>query len=249
MSVTSREELKEYCLRKLGYPVVEINVDDQQVEDRIDDAIEHFTEYHFDGVETRYLKHQIVADDITNGYLDMDQVDPSVVSVVRAFQFGSGAAGNFLGVKYQMAFNDFYGLRGGGTIQYYDQVMRHMQMISDYLTPEKKIRFNRVTNKLFLDMDWSESVTVGDYLMFECYVTVDGETYKELYNDRFLKEYSAALIKRQWGSNLSKFEGMQLPGGVQFNGQQMFQDAQEEIRRLEDEMSLKYELPPDFMTG
>ena len=122
-------------------------------------------------------------------------------------------------------------------------------MISDYLTPEKKIRFNRVTNKLFLDMDWSESVTVGDYLMFECYVAVDGETYKELYNNRFLKEYSAALIKRQWGSNLSKFEGMQLPGGVQFNGQQMFQDAQEEIRRLEDEMSLKYELPPDFMTG
>lgn len=247
--VSSRQDLKDYCFRRLGYPVVEINVDDAQVEDRIDDAIELFTEYHFDGVEPQYLKHQITQEDIDNQYLNMDLVDERVVSVTRCFQFGQNTSGNLFNVKYQIALNDFYGLRNPVSLQNYDITMRHLEMLEDILTPEKKVRFNRVTNRLYLDMKWDEEVNVGDWLVFDSYVAVNPEVFREFYNDRFLKEYATVLIKKQWATNLSKFEGLQLPGGVQFNAQQMMSEANEEKNRLEEEMSLKYELPPDFMTG
>lgn len=248
-TVSSRQDLKDYCFRRLGYPVVEINVDDAQVEDRIDDAIELFTEYHFDGVEPQYLKHEITQEDIDNQYLNMDLVDERIVSVVRCFQFGQNTSGNLFNVKYQIALNDFYGLRNPVSLQNYDMTMRHLEMLEDILTPEKKVRFNRVTNRLYLDMKWDEEVNVGDWLVFESYVAVNPEVFREFYNDRFLKEYATVLIKKQWATNLSKFEGLQLPGGVQFNAQQMMSEANEEKNRLEEELSLKYELPPDFMTG
>jgi len=247
--VSSRQDLKDYCFRRLGYPVVEINVDDAQVEDRIDDAIELFTEYHFDGVEPQYIKHQITQEDIDNQYLNMDLVDERVVSVVRCFQFGQNTSANLFNVKYQIALNDFYGLRNPVSLQNYDMTMRHLEMLEDILTPEKKVRFNRVTNRLYLDMKWDEEVNVGDWLVFESYVAVNPEVFREFYNDRFLKEYATVVIKKQWATNLSKFEGLQLPGGVQFNAQQMLSEANEEKSRLEEELSLKYELPPDFMTG
>ena len=249
--VSSREDLKQYCLRRLGYPVVEINVDDEQLEDRLDDAIQYLTEYHFDGVEPQYLKHQVTQTDIDNGYLDMDQVDTRVVSVVRAFQFGAGQSnsGNLFSVKYQIALNDFYGLRNPVSIMNYDLTKRHLAMLEDILTPEKHVRFNRVTNRLYLDMNWEEEINVGQYLMFEAYVAVDPETYKEFYKDHVLKRYATAKIKYQWGSNLTKFNGMQLPGGVTFNGEQILADAREEIQRLEDDMISSYSLPVHDMTG
>jgi len=246
---SSRQNLKDYALRRLGYPVIEINVDDSQVEDRVDDALQFFAEYHFDGVEKMFYKHEITSTDVTNGYIDMDSVDSSIISVTRMFQFSESTV-NMFDIRYQMALNDFYGLRSGlSNLAYYDQIKRHLSLIQQTLDPEKQIRFSRVTNRLYGDFDWSEDTDAGEYLMLEAYTTLDAETYTEIYNDRLLKQYVTALIKRQWGANLSKFENVQLPGGVSFNGTQLFEQAQQEIEKIEDEVQLKYELPPHFMTG
>ena len=149
-----------------------------------------------------------------------------------------------------MALNDFYGLRSGlSNISYYDSIKRHLSLIQQTLDPEKQIRFSRVTNRLYGDFNWSEDANAGEYLMVEAYTILDPETYTEIYNDRLLKQYVTALIKRQWGANLSKFENVQLPGGVSFNGTQIYEQAQQEIEKIEDEVQLRYELPPHFMTG
>lgn len=245
----SRQQIKDYALRRLGAPVIEINVDDSQVEDRIDDALQFFAEYHFDGVEKMFYKHQVTSDDITNGYIDMNNVDSSIISVTRLFQFSDSTI-NMFDIRYQMALSDFYGLRSGlSNIAYYDSIKRHLSLIQQTLDPEKNIRFSRVTNRLYVDMNWSEDIDAGEYLMVEAYTVLDPETYNEIYNDRLLKQYSTALIKRQWGANLSKFENVQLPGGVSFNGTQLFEQAQQEIEKIEDEVQLRYELPPNFITG
>ena len=243
---TSRATLKEYALRRLGAPVIEINVDDAQLEDRIDDALQFFAEYHFDGVEKTYLKHVVTQDDIDNEYIT---VDDSVISVTKLFQFSEGTI-NLFDVRYQMALNDFYGLRNPNqSMVQYDITKRHLSLIQDILSPEKSIRFSRVTNRLKVDMDWSEEVTVGDYLVAEAYAVLDPETFTEIYNDRLLKRYVTELFRRQWGSNLSKFEGIQLPGGVSFNGREIMERAQAEIDKIEENVQLMYELPPDFMVG
>ena len=248
-SPTSRQTLKDYALRRLGSPVVQINVDDSQIEDRLDDALQFFAEYHFDGVEKFYFKHQVTDTDITNGYIDMDGVDDSVISVVRLFQFSDSTV-NMFDVRYQIALHDFYGLRTGiSNIAYYDNVKRHLAMLQQILDPEKAIRFSRVTNRLHVDMDWSEEVNAGDFLVIEAYAVLNPDTYPEIYNDRLLKQYFTAQVKRQWGSNLSKFENITLPGGVQFNGSQIYDQAQQEIEKIEEEVQLKYELPPNFMVG
>lgn len=245
----SRQQLKDYAFRRLGFPVIEINVDDSQVEDRLDDSLQFFAEYHFDGVEKMFYKHQVTADDITNGYIDMDNVDSSIISVTRLFQFSDSTI-NMFDIRYQMALNDFYGLRSGlSNIAYYDSIKRHLSLIQQTLDPEKNIRFSRVTNRLHVDMDWSEDIEVGEFLAVEAYTVLDPETYTEIYNDRLLKQYITAQIKRQWGANLSKFENIQLPGGVSFNGTQIFEQAQQEIEKIEDEVQLRYELPPNFITG
>lgn len=243
---TSRATLKDYALRRLGAPVIEINVDDAQLEDRIDDALQFFAEYHFDGVERTYLKHQITQTDIDNEYIT---VDDSVISVTKLFQFSEGTV-NLFDVRYQMALNDFYGLRNPNqSLMHYDITKRHLSLVQDILSPEKMIRFSRVTNQLKVDMKWSEDATVGDYLVAEAYIVLDPETYPEIYKDRMLKRYVTATFKRQWGSNLSKFDGIQLPGGVQFNGRELMEQAQTEIDKLEDQVQEMYELPPEFTVG
>ena len=211
---TSRATLKEYALRRLGSPVIEINVDDSQLEDRIDDALQFFAEYHFDGVEKTYLKHIITDADVTNEYITLDD---SVISVIKLFQFSEGTV-NMFDIRYQMALNDFYGLRNPTqSLVNYSITQNHLSLIQDILSPEKSIRFSRVTNQLKIDTAWSE-LTVGDYIIAEAYAVLNPETYPEIYKDRMLKRYVTALFKRQWASNLSKFEGVQLPGGVTFNG-------------------------------
>jgi len=254
---SSREELKQYALRQLGSPVIQINVEDSQLEDRIDDAIQFFAEYHFDGVERRYYRYQITqedmdraaADPLNGGYIPLDGVDPNIISVIRLFQFSESTL-NMFDVRYQMALNDFYGIRTGlGTLSNYDMTKRHLSMIQQMLDPEKMIRFSRVTNKLYIDMNWAEDVTVNSYLVFECYATIDPTQNTEIYNDRLLKKYLTALFKKQWGQNLSKFDSIQLPGGVSFNGSQIYDQATQEIEKIEEDMQLKYELPIDFMTG
>lgn len=245
----TRQQLKDYALRRLGDPVIEINVDDSQVEDRLDDALQFFAEYHFDGVQKQFYKHQLTADDMTNEYIDMNQVDSSVISVTRIFEQGNNSV-NMFDVRYQMALNDFYGVRTGmGNMAQYDITKRHLALIQQMLDPEKAVRFSRVTNKLLIDTDWSEQFTAGDFVVIEAYSILDPNTYTEIYNDRLLKEYVTSLIKRQWGMNLSKFQNITLPGGLSYNGAELYSQGQEEITKIEEEVQLKYELPPDFMVG
>ena len=256
-SPANRQQLKDYILRTLGAPVVEINVDDQQLEDRLDDALQFFAEYHFDGVERRYYRYQITEDDmaraaadpLNGGYIPLDGVDPNIISIISLYQF-SEMSSNLFDVRYQMALNDFYGIRSGSaTMAHYDITKRHLSLIQQLLDPEKMIRFSRVTNRLYIDMNWEEDVSAGSWLVFECYATINPEEFLEIYNDRLLKKYATALVKRQWGMNLSKFENIQLPGGLNFNGSQIYEQANTEVEKIEEEMQLRYELPIDFMTG
>jgi hypothetical protein len=270
---STREQLKDYCLRRLGYPVVQINVDDSQIEDRVDDALQFFAEYHFDGVERVYLRKQVTQQDIERGYIDLTQptlaatddgieikaapaLDPdgnSIISVIRCFQLFDTLGGlGMFDAKYQIALNDLYGLRTntyGDSLIGYNITRSHMQMLQDMLTPEKMIEFSRVTNRIYVETNWSEKMTKGDYLVFEAYKILDPSLYPEIYNDRLLKMYLTALIKQQWGLNLSKFSGMSLPGGVSFNGANMASEAKSEVEKIENEIQAKYELPPQGFIG
>ena len=241
----SRQELKDYALRRLGSPVIDINVEDLQLEDRLDDALQFFAEYHFDGVERVYNKHLITATDITNGYIE---VPDGVMSIIKTYRFDEGTT-NMFDVRYQMALNDFFDLSGNGSVQEYALTRSYINMLNDMLNPERMIRFHRVTNRLYIDMKWSEIVGEGEYIVYEGWKILDPDTYTEIYDDRLLKEYVTALIKRQWGQNLSKFDNIQLPGGVTFNGGEIYSQADEEVKKIEEEVELKYELPTDFFTG
>jgi len=244
--VTSRQGLKEYCLRNLGAPVIEINVDDDQIEDRIDDAFQFYREYHYDAVETVYLKHQMTAQNIANQYIE---VPDTVVGVQRILPFSNKSDGtNIFSIRYQILINDLYSLMSTNLIYYY-QVKQELELINQVLVGVKPVRFNRHMNRLYIDMDWSGDVNVGDYIIVECYRILDPETYRDVYNDMFLKRYCTALIKRQWGLNLKKFVGVQLPGGVTLNADQIYQDAMDEILKIETEMQLRFELPVDMFTG
>jgi hypothetical protein len=244
--VTSREGLKDYCLRNLGAPVIEINVDDAQVEDRIDDAFQFYREYHYDAVEMVYLKHQMTAQDLTNQYIE---VPDTVVGVQRILPFSNKSDGtNIFSIRYQILINDLYSLMSTNLIYYY-QVKQELELINQVLVGVKPVRFNRHMNRLYIDMDWGADANVGDYIIVECYRILDPETYRDVYNDMFLKRYCTALIKRQWGLNLKKFVGVQLPGGVTLNADQIYQDAIDEILKIETEMQLRFELPVDMFTG
>tara|TARA_R100001163_G_C5063854_1_gene201259 strand:+ start:856 stop:1662 length:807 start_codon:yes stop_codon:yes gene_type:complete len=265
--LSSRDDIIDYALRKLGHPVTEINVDRQQCEDRLDDALELFQERHFDGAEKAFFSHKITEDDIANGYISTNDLGPingpagdaptgkDILSVVSVFQFGDFSNINLFDVRYQMALTDYFGInRGLGMnaslgLASYDSTKRHIGLIQDFFQPQRRIRFNKVSNRLHVDMDWSREVTSSEYLMVEAYVALNPNIFTEIFNDRLLKEYIVALIKRQWGQNLSKFEGVQLPGGVSLRGDAIMSEAVEEIRQIEEKFQLEYEEPIDFMTG
>ena len=260
---TTREELKQYALRKLGAPVIEINVDDAQLEDSLDDALQMFNEYHFDGTERALFKYEITQTDIDNGFIDTDtigvtgpndypQVESSteIISVTKVFQFDEGGAGtNMFSVRYQAALQDIYGMRSMGDMSNYYITQSYITLLSDFLSPEKQIRFNRVTNRLYLDMNWSETVKVGDFIVVDAYVSLNPDTYSEIFNDILLKKYVTASFRKQWGMNLIKYQGINLPGNVQCDGQALISQGNEEMERIEDTLQDKYELPPDFFTG
>jgi len=244
----TRQQLKDYALRRLGSPVIDINVDDSQLEDRLDDALQFFADYHYDGAEKLYLAHAVTQDDINNGYIDISAIDDSVLSVSNVFNF-SNRSSNMFDMQYQMALNDWYGWHSGGTMTNYMLIRQNMALIQQMLDPSKSFRFTRSTMRLYLDMNWDKETEVGEFLAFEVWATIDPEIHVKIYQDRLLKKYTTALFKRQWGSNLSKFENIQLPGGVSFNGQQIFDQANEEVEKLEEEMQLKFEEPPGFILG
>jgi hypothetical protein len=245
MAVTSREEFKEYCLRKLGKPVIEINVDDDQVEDRIDEALKYYWDYHFDGTEKVYYKHLVTASDISNKYITLPE---NIIGAVRIFDIGNYmSVNNIFNIRYQIALNDLYTLTYQSMVPYY-MAFQHIQMLEQLLVGQQPIRFNRHTDKLYIDVDWTKIVE-GYYLVIEAYQVVDPETYSDVWSDRWLQRYATQLIKKQWGSNLTKFNGVQLPGGITFNGTQIYNDAHEEIDKLEAEMINSYSLPVADMIG
>ena len=322
MAITTRQELKDYCLRRLGYPVIEINVDDDQVEDRVQDAIDYWNEYHFDGVERVYLKAQVEASEVRLSTIFASQftldetitgatsgatakvyavktssilkvrtvrgtfvngetitggtsgfsttlhnslaytekswtsgdfaVTDAVTGVIRVLPFGdagsSRASTNIFDVVYQFRLNDMYNLLSSDVI-YYQQVKQHLQLLDDMFAGSRTFTFNRKKDVIHLDVDMDTTFAEEDFVVFEVYRALDPETYTEIYNDMFLRRYVTALIKRQWGENMKKFGGMQLPGGVTLNGQVIFDEALAEINELEREMQTRYELPVDFMVG
>lgn len=244
---TSREELKQYCLRRLGSPVIDINVDDEQLEDRIDDALKYYQDYHFDGTEHIYLKHQITADDISNQYITIPEL---VIGVVRVFDIGDSVnSSNLFNIRYQIHLNDLFDFTSTTYVPYVT-AMRHVEQLEEIFVGKQPIRFNRHKNRLHIDLDWTGGdVNVGEYIIIEAYRILDPNTYTDVYGDWWLRQYTTALFKRQWGDNLKKFEGMQLPGGMTFNGQNIYNEAIEEILRLEQEMVNTYSLPVQDMTG
>ena len=275
---SSRQELIDYCKRKLGAPVLEINVADEQIEDLVDDAIQFFQERHFDGVYPTFLKYQITEDDINRGRsqptsgvgistITVDhnvglttqfnfyeggnylQIPPSVIGVNKIFHFDgtNTITNNMFSVKYQLFLNDIY-YWGSTELLTYAMVKTYLEDIEFLLTTQKQIRFNKRQDRLYLDIDWG-SVTAGTYLIIDCYRTLDPSDYSRVWNDSFLKMYLTALIKKQWGQNLMKFQGVKLPGGVELNGRQIYDDGQKELDMIMEKMSNTYELPPLDMIG
>ena len=241
---TSRTELKDYCLRRLGAPVVEINVDEDQVQDRIDDALAFYRDYHYDGTERTFLKHQITQTDINNGYITVPE---SVTGVVNIFPLGTGLqSNNLFNLRYQITLNEIHDWQGGQLSNYVNS-MERISLLEEILVGKQPLRFSRHTDKLHIDMDWSLRTSVGQYIIVECYQIITANA--SVWGDWWLRQYTTALIKRQWGENLKKFEGMQLPGGVTFNGQTIWQEATEEIQKLEEEVQKNYSMPAMDMIG
>lgn len=250
MAITTRQELAEYCLRNLGAPVIEINVDDDQLSDRIDEAIGYYREFHSDSVVPVYYKHQITATDLSNQYIELPD---HIASVTRVLPLQSDGAGSgMFNVNYQMHLQDMFLLRGSGFIgglQNYYQTKVYMELTNNLLgNTSPAYRYSRHMDRLHLDVDWG-NLSEGEYVIIDAFSAIDPEVHTQVYNDYYLKKYTTALIKRQWGANMMKFDGMVLPGGVTFNGRQMFEDALAEIERLEEEMRLVWEAPVDFMVG
>jgi hypothetical protein len=261
----SRETLIEHALRALGHPVIQINVDQQQCEDRLDEALQYFTTRHFDGVQKMYFKYQITQTDIDRGFIDINDIqhpsnDPDgpngtdIVSVVKVFRFGTLSGVNMFDVRYQLALTDYFGINRGlngsqsTPLAGYQVTMSYISLLEQFFSPEKAIRFSKVTDKIYMDA-LSGDIESGGYLVIEAYAALDPDIHTKIYDDRMLKKYVIALIKKQWGANMLKYDGVQLPGGITFKGQQIYQDAIQEIMAIEQEFERAYELPIDFMIG
>ena len=313
---TTRAEFKTYCLRRLGFPVIEINVDDDQVDDRIDDALAFFNDYHYDGTEKIFMKHRITQEDIDRRWIHCPD---AVTFVTNVFPFDdSNSSINMFDLRYQLRLHDLYDFTSVSYVSY-EMTMQHIQTLNLLFSGKPQFRFNRHQNKLFLDIDWSSDREVGEYVIVECYrqlqpdsVTLTGTVtctntsntvtgtatvfdreilendvlviggeekqvrhilspteltlyspvssnktavslvktgLSDVWNDRFLKKYATAKIKYQWGSNLSKFAGIQMPGGVTLDGVRIMQEAQAELDKIEEEMYTMSSLPSEILTG
>ena len=248
----TRDELIDYCLRALGHPVLEVNVADEQMEDRIDEALQYFREFHPDGKRRFYVKHQVTQNDIDNKYIDLTA---DVLTVVRMFPVNDMTAStNFFDIKYQMMLNDITDLNNyAGDIAYYEQMQQHLSLLDMKLNGAPQITFDRQAQRVYFEHD-SADFTVGHYIILEAYGDYDPDAgvtsdLNSLWNHKFLKEYATALIKKQWGQNMSKFEGMQLPGGVTISGRQIYDDAQQEIEQILQKFREEQDVGPMFFMG
>ena len=278
--ISNRQEFVDYCLRQLGAPVLEINVDDDQIQDALDDARQLYNERHYDGVEKMYLKHELTQDDIdrgtasgttgvgivttTGGSTEISgfgniqsnwvetsnfiQVPEPVLGIERVFKFDSSTiSGGMFSIKYQLFLNDLYRFNSVDLLQY-SMTKTYLEDIDFLLTTDKQIRFNMRTDRLYLDLDW-KAQKVGTYIVIECYRALNPDNFTNMLNDLFLKRYATALIKKQWGQNLIKFKGVKLPGGIELNGREIYEDAVRELESLRERMMLEYEIPPLDMIG
>ena len=271
----SRQELIDYCLRQLGAPVLEINVAEEQLDDRVDEALQYFQERHFDGVIKMFLKYKITENDIKRGRARGDNntagivtttstagigtfnweensnyipVPDSVIGIERVFKLDNRTiASNLFNVNYQLFLNDIYWFSSTEMLNYY-VTKRYLEDIDWIVNPDRQIRFNKRQNRLYIDTSW-DRLNADDYLMIECYRIINPAESTGVWNDSFLKKYTTALIKKQWGQNLIKFQGVKLPGGVELNGRQLYDDAMKEIQAIQDEMMITYELPPLDLIG
>lgn len=243
---SSRQGLIDYCLRELGHPVIEINVDDDQLEDRVDEAIQLYREFHYDAVEFVYLKHEVTANNISQKYIELND---NIIGVEKVIPFTSRTRGiDLFDVRYQILLNDLYSIQSTDII-YFSQIKTQLELINQLLVGEKPVRFNRHMNRLFIDMDWEDDVSVGEFLIIQCYRALNPDTFNDVYNDYHLKKYTTALIKKQWGNNLKKFEGVQMPGGVTLNGQRIYDEAVEELKELRQEVESVWQLPINMFVG
>ena len=253
--ITNRQEFKDYCLRRLGFPVIDINIDDEQVEDRIDDAMQYWQDYHFDGLQKVYYIKAVTQQDINQRYIDMrpsvtkDSSNNSlnIVGVTRIFPIqDSQATINMFDLRYQLRLNELYDFTSASYINY-TLTMQHLRSLEILFTGEVPIRFQRHMHKLFIDWAWGASeAPVGTIVVAECYAMINPDVYNAVWDDRWLKRYATALIKRNWGDNLKKFQGVQLLGGVTLNGDKIYEDAVEEIKQLEQEMETNYGAPLEW---
>jgi hypothetical protein len=274
----SKQGLIDYCLRRLGAPVLEINLADEQIDDLVDDALQYFHERHFDGVERMYLKYKLTEADLnrgrgngTNGVgivtttgtanisgigstsfnfyesSNFIQVPDSVIGIEKIFKFDtSSISGGMFSIKYQLFLNDLYYFNSVELLQY-AMVKSYLEDIDFLLTTDKQIRFNKRQNRLYLDIDW-KSQSKDTFIVIDCYRILNPNDFTKIYNDSFLKRYLTALMKRQWGQNLIKFRGVKLPGGIELNGRELYDDAEKELQDIKQRMSMDYELPPyDFI--
>ncbi len=283
---TTRTEFKNYVLRKLGAPVLDINLASEQCEDLIDDALQFFYERHFDGVQQCYLKYQITDDDVlrgkarppgvsgesqtgittttvtqdmpTKGSTDFSWYENSnyipipnhVIGINKIFQYDNAqsiSVSNMFSFKYQLFLNDIY-YWGQTDLLSYSMTMSYLETMNFLLNTHKQIRFNQRQDRLYLDVDWSD-IKAKDYIIIDCWRTVDPVDFPRVWNDSFLKPYATALFKKQWGQNLIKFQGVKLPGGIEFNGRQLYDDGQRELDEIIGKMSNTYELPPLDLIG
>ena len=277
---TTRLELVDYCKRQLGAPVLEINVDDDQIDDLVDDTFQYFNERHFDGVEKMYMKYKLTEEDINRGKAtgtvgvgivtttatstaisgygttisnwyetsNFIQVPDAVIGIEKVFKFDSSSiSGGMFSIKYQLFLNDLYYFNSVNLLQY-AMTKSYLEDIDHLLTTDKQIRFNQRQDRLYLDLDWGAQ-QIDDFIILECYRALDPEAFVGVYNDSFVKKYLTALVKRQWGQNLIKFKGTKLPGGVELNGREIYDDAVKDLADIKERMSKEYELPPLDMIG
>jgi hypothetical protein len=242
---TTRAEFKEYCLRRLGKPVIDINVSNEQIDDRIDDALQMYYDYHYDGAQKTYVAHQVTAADITNRYIVLDE---DIIGITNIFDMGRTTSGSSLfNMRYQYSLNTIFDTTLYDLTTFY-MGMQYLTLMEEILVGKTPIRFNRHTDKVYIDADW-ERIAAGTYIILEGYTKINPETWPDVWSDRWLQKYATELIKKQWGSNLSKYEGMQLPGGLTFNGKDLYQEAKEEITKLEEELIVSHSMPVSDMMG
>lgn len=264
-SPTSKAELKEYCLRRLGKPVLEVNVSDDQCDDAIDYAIQKFQQFHYEGAERVYLKHQFTAAEIAAGKANTDStavdgttiwkeqnaflsVPEHILSIEGMFTFTDKGTRSMFDIRYQMRLNDLYDFTSTQFYHYY-MIQQHLESIDFLLEGMKPIRYNQVQDKLYLDFDWSEDALEDQYVIIKCWRALDPNTWTEIYNQMWLKDYATAKIKKQWGQNLTKFQNVQMPGGVTLNGEMIYNDAVEELKILDEQLRTTWETPPLDMIG